>query len=159
MSTHSPKSVVGALPPGAKVAVVAARFNDHIVEELVKGCVSRLTELNVIDSNIELIRVPGAFEIPLAAKLAARTRKFDAIICLGCVIRGQTAHFDFVAGECARGIQTVMLEEALPVVFGVLTTENEDQAHQRIGGSHGHAGVSAAEVAAEMVLLAKNLRT
>lgn len=158
MSTHAPKSVVASLPPGAKIAVVAARFNSHIVDELVSGCVGRLTELNVIDSNIELYRVPGAYELPLAAKLAARTRKFDAVICLGCVIRGETAHFEYVAGQCARGIQQVMLEEALPVIFGVLTTENEDQARQRIGGTHGHAGRSAAEAAAEMITLARDLR-
>lgn len=158
MSTNAPKSVVGALPPGAKIAVIAARFNGEIVEELIRGCVARLVELNVIDSNIEVHRVPGAFELPLAARLAARTRKFDAVICLGCVIRGQTAHFEYVAGECARGIQQVMLDDALPVVFGVLTTENEDQARQRIGGSHGHAGISAAETAAEMVTLARELR-
>jgi 6,7-dimethyl-8-ribityllumazine synthase len=90
--------------------------------------------------------------------MLARTKKFDAVNCLGCVIRGDTPHFDYVAGECARGIQRVSLEECLPVIFGVLTTNTEEQARERIGGSHGHAGERAADAAAEMIALARKLR-
>jgi 6,7-dimethyl-8-ribityllumazine synthase len=95
--------------------------------------------------------------LPVAAKLAARTGRFSAIICLGAVVRGQTAHFDFVAGEAARGIQQVALDEMLPVIFGVLTTENQRQARQRIGGKHGHAGKNAAQAAVEMMAMASRL--
>src|SRR5262249_32267717 len=102
---------------------------------------------------IEVHRVPGAFELPLAAKVLAGTKRFDAIICLGCVIRGDTPHFDFVAGECARGIQNVSLSEKLPVIFGVLTTNTEKQARDRAGGKNGHAGRNAALAAVEMISL------
>ena len=102
--------------------------------------------------------VPGAFELPLAAKKAAESGKFDAVIAIGVVIRGETPHFDYVAGEAARGIQQVALEENLPVIFGVLTTNTEEQAQQRIGGSHGHYGERAAEAAAEMMALMMRIR-
>jgi 6,7-dimethyl-8-ribityllumazine synthase len=103
--------------------------------------------------------VPGAFELPLAAKALAQTKRFAAVICLGAVIRGDTPHFDFVAGECARGISTVALSENLPVIFGVLTTNTEQQALDRIGGSHGHAGERAAEAAMEMISLLGKLKS
>src|SRR5690242_14505242 len=105
MSTHAPKASDANLPADAKIAIVAARFNWHIVEPLLGGCVDRLAQLKIAKSNVQVHHVPGAFELPLAAKLLARTKKFDAIICLGCVIRGETPHFDYVAGESARGIQ------------------------------------------------------
>lgn len=159
MSTHAPKPQSGDLPPDVKIALVAARFNSHIVDELVAGCAKRLGELKVSDTSVQIHRVPGAFELPLAAKLLARTKRFDAIICLGCVIRGDTPHFDYVAGECARGIQQVSLEETIPVIFGVLTTNTEEQARERTGGRHGHAGARAAEAAAEMILLARGVRS
>jgi 6,7-dimethyl-8-ribityllumazine synthase len=160
MSTHAPKAgtTSGDLPPDAKIGIVAARFNAHIVDELLAGCLHRLAELNVVETNIQVHHVPGAFELPLAAKLMARTQRFDAIICLGCVIRGQTPHFDYVAGECARGIQRVALDETVPVIFGVLTTNSEEQAQERAGGAHGHAGRRAADAAAEMIVLARTLR-
>jgi 6,7-dimethyl-8-ribityllumazine synthase len=144
-------------PSTARFAVVAARFNGAIVDELVNGCVRRWHEMKIDADRHELYRVPGAFELPVAAKLLARTGRFDAIVCLGCVIRGDTPHFDYVAGEAARGIQNVALETGLPVIFGVLTTETEQQARDRIGGSHGHAGERAAEAAVEMVALAHTL--
>jgi 6,7-dimethyl-8-ribityllumazine synthase len=141
------------LPRMACVAVVAARFNAPIVEELLAGCLRRLKELGVSEDRLEVHHVPGAFELPLAAKMLAATHRFSAIVCLGCVIRGDTPHFDYVAGECARGLQQVALSESLPVIFGVLTTNTEQQALDRIGGPHGHAGKRAADAAAEMIAL------
>ena len=151
MSTAVPKQNESQLPPGARVAVIAARFNAHIVDELLAGCLSRLKELGAKDQQVEVFRVPGAFELPVAAKAAARAGRFNAVICLGCVIRGDTPHFDYVAGEAARGIQQVSIDEKLPIIFGVLTTETEQQAKDRTGGPHGHAGQRAAEAAAEMI--------
>jgi 6,7-dimethyl-8-ribityllumazine synthase len=136
---------------------MAAKFNAEIVDELLAGCVARLTELGIAFGSIEINRVPGAFELPVAAKLAAKSGRFSAIICLGAVIRGDTPHFDYVAGEAARGIQQVAIDEAIPVIFGVLTTNTEEQARERIGGKHGHAGQRAAEAAVEMIALAKSL--
>lgn len=155
MSTHAPKPAPSELPADVKIAVIAARFNEHIVGELLSGCLKRLEQLKVSDSNIAIHRVPGAFELPLAAKLAAATKRFHAVICLGAVIRGETPHFDYVAGECARGLQNVSIEQSLPVIFGVLTTNTEEQAKDRIGGKHGHAGERAADAAAEMIMLGK----
>jgi 6,7-dimethyl-8-ribityllumazine synthase len=153
MSTLAPKPVQLDVPPGARVAVVAARFNAKIVDELLAGCLRRFKELGITDDRVETHRVPGAFELPVAAKVLAQTQKFSAVVCLGCVVRGDTPHFDYVAGEAARGIQRVALDEALPVIFGVLTTNTEQQALDRIGGSHGHAGERAAEAALEMIAM------
>lgn len=152
MSRKPPKPVRRRAGVSPRVAVFAARFNGKIVDELLKTCVNRLSELGLKKSDIEIHRVPGAFELPVAAKLAAQTGKFAAIICLGAVIRGETAHFDFVAGECARGIQQVALETGMPVIFGVLTTDTEKQARQRI-----IAGRRAADAAVEMAALAKRM--
>jgi 6,7-dimethyl-8-ribityllumazine synthase len=159
MSTHAPKSISGQLSRDVNIAVVAARFNAHIVDELLAGCLRRLKQLKLPEKNITVKHVPGAFELPLAAKLLAKTKKFDAVICLGCVIRGDTPHFDYVAGECARGISRVSLDEMLPVIFGVLTTNTEKQAKDRIGGRHSHAGERAADAAAEMIVLARGIRS
>jgi 6,7-dimethyl-8-ribityllumazine synthase len=137
---------------------VAAQFNAFIVDELLSGCVRRLKELGAADDQIEVYRVPGAFELPVAAKVASQTRRFAAVICLGCVIRGDTPHFDYVAGEAARGIQQVAVTEALPIIFGVLTTNTEQQAKDRVGGAHGHAGERAAEAAAEMIGVLEQMR-
>ena len=153
MSTHVPKPAATSFPPGTRVAVVAARFNAHIVDELLAGCLRRLKELGLDGERVETFRVPGAFELPVAAKLLGQTARFDAVICLGCVIRGDTPHFDYVAGECATGIQRVAVDAGLPVIFGVLTTNTEEQARARTGGAHGHAGERAAEAAAEMVAM------
>jgi 6,7-dimethyl-8-ribityllumazine synthase len=144
------------LPPDARVAVVAARFNAKIVDELLAGCLRRLEALGLPENRIDVHRVPGAFELPVAAKVLAQTGHFGAVVCLGAVVRGDTPHFDYVAGECARGIQQVAIDESLPIIFGVLTTNTEQQALDRIGGSHGHAGESAGQAAVEMIaLLAK----
>jgi 6,7-dimethyl-8-ribityllumazine synthase len=135
------------------MAIIAARFNEAIVDELLNGCLSRLVELGFPAKGVTVNRVPGAFELPLAAKWAARSKKYSAVICLGAVIRGQTPHFDFVAGEAARGIQQVSIDQGLPVIFGVLTTNTHAQAKDRVGGKHGHAGRRAAEAALEMIEL------
>ena len=153
MSKQAPESQPLAVPPNVRVGIVAARFNQPIVDELLSGCVQRLEELGVAGQRVEIHRVPGAFELPLAAKVLARTKRFGAVICLGAVVRGDTAHFEHVAGECARGIQDVALSEQLPVIFGVLTTNNEQQAWDRAGGKHSHAGKSAAEAALEMITM------
>ena len=155
MSTHVPAPPATSFPPDVRVAVVAARFNAHVVDQLLAGCLRRLVAMGLPEGRVEVHRVPGAFELPVAAKVLARSGRFAAVICLGCVIRGDTPHFDYVAGECARGIQEVAVGEALPVIFGVLTTNTEEQALARVGGSHGHAGERAAEAAAEMVDLVR----
>ena len=154
MSTQSPKPVDQTVPAGARIAIIAARYNAPIVDELLSGCRRRLNEMGAADDAIETFRVPGAFELPIAAKLAAHTGRFAAVICLGCIIRGDTPHFDYVAGEAARGIQQVSIEQGLPIIFGVLTTYTEQQALDRIGVSHGHAGQRAAEAAVEMITTA-----
>lgn len=159
MSTHSPAPVKVELPMDARVGIVAARFNAHIVDELVRGCVERLGELGVDESRIETHRVPGAFELPLAAKLMAETKRYRAVICLGCVVRGDTPHFDYVAGEAARGIMDVSIQMSLPVIFGVLTTNTEQQALDRTGGAHSHAGKNAADAAAQMIALGRAIRS
>jgi 6,7-dimethyl-8-ribityllumazine synthase len=159
MSKHRPSPVkTPHLPEEARVAIVAARFNAHIVDGLVEGCQQRLAELGLSGARAVVHRVPGAYELPTAAKWLAESRQFAAVICIGCVIRGDTAHFEYVAGEAARGIAQVSLATGIPVIFGVLTTENEQQARDRAGGSHGHAGVSAADAAAEMILLKETLQ-
>ena len=157
MSTQSPPALAAAIPPGARIAVVAARFNAKIVDELLSGCLRRLKELGLPPDRVETHRVPGAFELPVAAKVLAQSKRFSAVVCLGCVVRGDTPHFDYVAGEAARGIQQVAVSEGLPVIFGVLTTNTEQQALDRIGGSHGHAGERAAEAALEMVAMVANV--
>ena len=153
MSTESPAFLPTDIPPDARVAVVAARFNASIVDELLAGCLRRLKQLGIAGDRVEVHRVPGAFELPVAAKVLAQTKRFSAVVCLGCVVRGDTPHFDYVAGEAARGIQQVALSESLPVIFGVLTTNTEQQARDRTGGPHGHAGERAAEAALEMIAM------
>jgi 6,7-dimethyl-8-ribityllumazine synthase len=157
MSTQAPAFVASDIPNDARIAIVAARFNQEIVEELLAGCLRRLEDHGVGAERVSVQRVPGAFELPLAAKLLAQTKRYSAVICLGAVVRGETPHFDYVAGECARGIAQVGLSEKLPVIFGVLTTENEQQAWDRCGGKHGHAGERAADAALEMIALARRI--
>ena len=157
MSTHAPPPSGASLPPAARIAIAAARFNADIVDELLAGCRLRLGALGVDADRIEIHRVPGAFELPLAAQALARTGRFAAVICLGAVIRGDTPHFDYVAGESARGISQAALANNLPIIFGVLTTNTRQQALDRIGGVHGHAGERAAEAALEMAALMAGL--
>jgi 6,7-dimethyl-8-ribityllumazine synthase len=158
MSTHAPAFNPADVPDDAKIAIVSARFNAHIVDELLAGCLKRLKELGIDEDRVDVHRVPGAFELPVAAQWLAESEEYAAVICLGCVIRGDTPHFDYVAGEAARGIQQVAIENSLPVVFGVLTTNTEEQAKQRVGGSHGHAGERAAEAALEMIALRNRIQ-
>jgi 6,7-dimethyl-8-ribityllumazine synthase len=158
MSTQRPLFQLADIPTAARLAIVAARFNSNIVDELLAGCQRRLVALGITPERVDLRRVPGAFELPVTAKILADTKQYSAIICLGCVIRGDTPHFDYVAGEAARGIQQVAITQSLPVIFGVLTTNTEQQALDRIGGSHGHAGESAAEAALEMIAVVARIR-
>ena len=132
---------------GMRIAVVASRFNDHITKPLLDGALATLRELGLDD--VAVWWVPGAFEISLVAQRLASAN--DAVICLGAVIRGDTPHFDYVAGECAAGLQRVALGTGTPIVFGVLTVDTLEQANERIGGSEGHKGEEAARTAVEMV--------
>lgn len=158
MSTAAPNALPLDLPSDVRVAVVAARFNAHLTDALLSGCRQRLAEFGLDGERVELYRVPGAFELPVMAKVLATTKRFAAVICLGAVVRGDTPHFDYVAGEAARGCQQVACSEGIPVIFGVLTTNTEQQALDRIGGSHGHAGLRAAEAAAEMICTIREAR-
>jgi 6,7-dimethyl-8-ribityllumazine synthase len=152
------KSRQGKLTDGdGRFAIVAGRFNSFIVSHLVDGAVDTLLRHGVDEKQIEIVYVPGAFEIPLAVKKIAADKQFDAVIALGCVIRGATPHFDYVAGECAKGIATVSMADQLPVAFGVLTTDTIEQAIERAGTKAGNKGVDAALTAIEMVSLLKQL--
>ena len=151
MSTKAPEAIATHIGRKTRIAVAAARFNAEIVDELLAGCVRRLGELGVAEDRVEVVRVPGAFELPVTAKAFAKCGRFDAVVCLGAVVRGDTPHFEYVAGECARGLQDVAIWESMPVIFGVLTTNTQEQAKERTGGKHGHAGERAAEAAVEMI--------
>ncbi len=141
----------------ARFCVLAARFNDRIVEDLVRGALDALKRHGVADSAVDLVRVPGAFELPLAAKRVARTRQYDGLIALGVVIRGATPHFEYVCAECAAGLRQVGLELEIPIGFGVLTCDTVDQAVERSGVKHGNKGADAALAAMEMVSLLRQI--
>jgi 6,7-dimethyl-8-ribityllumazine synthase len=137
---------------GKKIAIVVSRFNSFIVESLLEGAVDALKRHgNVADSDITIVRVPGAYELPVAAKRLAQKDSFDAIIAIGAVIRGGTPHFDFVAGECNKGLAQVAMEYTVPVAFGVITTDTIEQAIDRAGTKAGNKGAEAALSALEMV--------
>jgi 6,7-dimethyl-8-ribityllumazine synthase len=140
-----------------KFCILAARFNDRIVEDLIRGALDALKRHGVAESAIDLVRVPGAFELPLAAKKLARTRQYDGLIALGVVIRGATPHFDYVCGECAAGLNRVSHEFEVPIGFGVLTCDTVDQAVERSGVKHGNKGADAALAAIEMVSLLRQI--
>ena len=135
---------------GRRFAVVAATFNEIVVRPLVEGALTCFRAHGLSDDDLHVVWVPGAFEIPLMGKRLAMSGMFDAIVCLGAVVRGDTAHFDYVAGEAARGIQAVALETGVPAAFGVLTTETMEQALDRAGGKHGNKGWDAAMTAMQM---------
>ena len=141
----------------AKFVIVAARFNDFIVEPLIRGAVDTLQRHGVSGKSIEIVRVPGAFELPVTAKRLAQSKRYQAIIALGAVIKGATAHFDYVAGECASGLARVALDTGVPVAFGVLTTDTIEQAIERAGTKAGNKGADAALVALELVNLFKSI--
>jgi 6,7-dimethyl-8-ribityllumazine synthase len=138
---------------GRKIGIVVARFNSFISEKLLEGALDSLVRSGVNTDDIVVARVPGAFEIPLAAQRMARSGKYDAVICLGAVIRGATPHFDYVAGEVAKGTAQVMLDVSIPVLFGVLTTETIEQAIERAGTKAGNKGSDVAIAALEMINL------
>ncbi len=135
---------------GMRVAIACARFNDDITLRLLDGALRKLSDCGVPEEDRFVVWVPGSFELPLVAQAMAERGDFDAVVCLGAVIRGETAHFDFVAGQCAAGLQRVQLDTGVPVVFGVLTTETSGQAVERSGGSYGNKGEESVETAIEM---------
>ena len=137
-----------------KIAIVISRFNEPVTRKLYAGCVERLQELNVVLDEADSCWVPGAVEIPVIAQRDAQ-RGYDAVICLGAVIRGETTHYDYVCQSVSYGCQRVALDFDVPVIFGILTTENSDQAFDRLGGAHGHKGRDAADTAIEMIRSAK----
>ncbi len=157
MSTHPRIIEGGTTANGARVAIVAARFNALVVDKLVSGASETLHAKGVRDENLTLVRVPGAFEIPMAVKKLVDSGQYAAVIALGAVIRGETPHFDLVAGECARGIAQVALDSGVPVAFGVLTCDTLEQALARAGGGAGNKGADAALAALQMASLLRKL--
>jgi 6,7-dimethyl-8-ribityllumazine synthase len=139
-------------------AIVASEFNQSITDLLLEGAKNQLITSGIPSENITVIRVPGAVEIPLAAQLLAKSHHYAAILCLGCVIRGETSHYDYVCQQVSYGCQKVMLQFDLPVIFGVLTTDNFIQAEDRVGGRHGHKGKEAADAALKMVRIVEQIK-
>ncbi len=144
---------------GLRVAIVVARFNEIVTTQLLAGAVGTLTRYGVNDPDISVSWVPGSFELPVAAKALAKTGRYDTVICLGAVIRGETSHYDMVAGQASRGIGQVSVETGVPTIFGVLTTENMDQALNRAGGKSGNMGGNAAVAAIETARLVQAINT
>lgn len=141
----------------ARITIVAARFNDFIVESLIRGAVDCLRRHGVADAGIEIVRVPGSYEMPLAVDRVARSRRADGIVALGAVIRGGTPHFDYVAGECVRGLSAASREHGVPVGFGVLTVDTVEQAIERAGTKAGNKGEEATLAVLEMISLLRQL--
>lgn len=138
-----------------KFCIIISRFNDFIGEKLLSGAIDTLKRHGISDENIDIVKVPGAFEIPLAAQKFAKTNKYSAIITLGAVIKGSTPHFDYVSAEVSKGVANVSLQTGIPIIFGVLTTDNIEQAIERAGTKAGNKGADAAKTAIEMVNLFK----
>lgn len=134
-----------------KIGIVVSQFNSDITEKLLAGAKKRLLEKGIAEENINVVKVPGAVEIPLTTLWLASSKQYQAIICLGAVIRGETSHYDYVCQQVSHGCQQVMLEHRLPVIFGILTTDNFIQAEERAGGKHGHKGAEAADAALQMI--------
>ena len=154
-----PKIVEGKIvAKGMKFGIVASRFNDFISGRLIEGAVDALMRAGADEKDIAIYKVPGAFELPLTAKKLAKSARFDAIICLGAVIRGATPHFEYISAEVSKGIASVGLEVEIPVVFGVLTTDTIEQAIERAGAKSGNKGADAAVSAIEMVDLFKRIQ-
>jgi len=153
-----PVTHTGALDAsGLRIGIVAARFNDAVVDRLVSGALDALSRHGAAPEDLRVVWVPGAFEVPLALKTLAAAGSVDALVALGCVVRGSTPHFDYVAGECASGAATVALDTGVPVGFGVLTTDTWEQAVERAGGKLGNKGAEAAATAVEMARVLKDL--
>lgn len=144
---------------GTRIGIVVSRFNEFISSKLLEGALDCLKRHDIKESDIEMAWVPGAFEIPLIASKMAKSKKYDAIICLGSVIRGTTSHYDYVCAEVSKGIASVSLQSDLPVIFGVLTTDNIEQAVERAGTKAGNKGFDAALTAIEMVNVCKELES
>jgi len=142
---------------GLKFGIVAARFNDFITSKLLDGALDALQRHGAADGDIEIVKVPGAYEIPLAAKKLAQSKKYHAVICLGAVIRGATPHFEYISAEVSKGVAAAALEAGLPVIFGVLTTDTIEQAVERAGTKSGNKGWDAALSAIEMANVMKQL--
>ena len=143
---------------GMRIGLVVARFNDFVAQRLLEGAVDTLVRHGADESDISVVWVPGSFEIPLAAQELAATGRVDAVVCLGVVVRGDTPHFDYVAGEASKGVGAIGLQTHLPVTFGVVTADTMEQAVDRAGGKHGNKGADAAMAAVEMVSLLRSLR-
>lgn len=141
----------------ARIAVVVSRFNDFFTKQLLEGAVDFHKRLGGNPESLTVAWVPGSFELPVTARRLAKSGKFDAVVCLGCIIRGSTGHYDHVAGECAKGIAQVGLETGVPTIFGVITAENIEQATERSGSKQGNAGAKAMMAAVEMVNLFKKM--
>ena len=155
---RGPRVIEGSLDgAGLRVAVLLSRFNEMIGNRLLEGALRALERRGVHPRDIVVVKVPGAFELPVMARRLARSRRHDAVVCLGAVVRGETPHFGYVAGAAARGIARTSYETGVPVLFGVLTTDTVDQALDRSGGKHGNKGVEAAEGAVEMARLVRAL--
>jgi 6,7-dimethyl-8-ribityllumazine synthase len=155
---EQPKMIEGELlARDLRFAFVAARFNDFVVEPLIRGALDALKRHGASEKQIEIVRVPGAFDIPIVARKLALSRRYDALIALGAVVRGQTPHFEYVAGECASGLARIALESGVPIAFGVLTTDTMEQAVDRAGGKAGNKGADAALAAIEMANLLRRL--
>jgi 6,7-dimethyl-8-ribityllumazine synthase len=153
-----PKIIEGELlVRDLRLGIVAARFNEFIVESLLKGALDALRRHGATEKQVEIVRVPGAFDIPIVARKLALSRRYEALIALGAVVRGQTPHFDYVAGECASGLARIALESGVPIAFGVLTTDTMEQAVDRAGGKAGNKGADAALTALEMANLLRRL--
>ncbi len=153
-----PKIIQGDLSGrGLRFGIVAARFNDFITSRLLEGALDALQRHGVTEQDIEIVRVPGSYEIPLAAKMMAQTKKYSGVICLGAVIRGATPHFEYVSAEVSKGVASVSLETGLPVIFGVLTTDTIEQAIERAGTKSGNKGWDAAISAIEMANVMKQM--
>ncbi len=142
-----------------RIAIVASSWNEFITSKLIEGALDAFERANIQESNVEIFRVPGAFEIPLIAAKVAQSGKFDAVVCLGTVIRGETPHFEYVAGEAAKGISQAAMQTGLPVIFGIITADNIEQAINRAGGKAGNKGFEAAMAAVEMANLCKLLES
>jgi 6,7-dimethyl-8-ribityllumazine synthase len=142
---------------GLKFAIITSRFNEFITAKLLDGALDALLRHGASEQNIDIIKVPGSFELPLTAKILAKKKSYDAIICLGTIIRGATPHFEYIASEAAKGIATASLDTGVPIAFGVLTTDTIEQAVERAGSKSGNKGWDAALVAIEMAQLLKKL--
>lgn len=142
---------------GLKIAVVVSRFNGFVTDRLLSGAMDGLVRRGVAEKDVDVYRCPGAFEIPAVAKKVVESKKHDAVICLGAVIRGETPHFDYVAGESAKGIGLLAMQSPVPVIYAVLTTDSVEQAVDRAGGKSGNKGFDAAADAIEMVNLFKSM--